>query len=100
MRNLARVELEPYYTSYIGTLVAPSGKRYCLGELPKFVERTLGVDWRTFRDEVLDARNAGASQGRAIAKVLLRYMREHCGFTRNRQVYAALDSMQSWEYYA
>ena len=100
-RRQARVVLKRYYSSYIGTLVAADGRQYCLGELPKFLERALGVPWHDFSTEVVDLGAADPVRGPYIlARVLLRHMREHIGATRNYQVYATLDSMQPWDYYA
>ena len=107
MARKAKVWLEPYYTSYIGLLERPDGKTYCLGELPKFLERTLGYGWHEYVFVMRERRFAYRQTAhrslpfeRALAEVLLEIMRDYAGYDEDAQVYAALDAMQPWEYYA
>jgi len=101
-RKHAYLELSPYYTSVLATLVAPDGRSYHLGELPKFLERTLGYSWRDYAAEVnaIVKRSKVKGFGWAGADVLLRIMREYAGFERNRQVFATLDKAEAWELWA
>ena len=92
--------LEPYYTSMLATLVCPDGYLAHLGELPKFVERTLGIGWHDYLSECERVHSAERPATETMARVLVRYMREHAGFTRNRQVYMELKKYEAWELWA
>ena len=107
MARKAKVRLEPYYSSYIGFLERPDGKEYCFGELPKFLERTLGYGWHEYVLAVQERRTAYRRTAHrrmplehALAEVLLGAMRDYAEYDEDAQVYAALDAMEPWEYYA
>lgn len=84
--------LEPYYTSVRATLVLPDGWPVQLGELPKFVTRYLGWDWRDFvKQSVGDTEKA--------ASLVVDGMRERMGLETDEQVFEVLKNSEPWAWW-
>lgn len=107
------MRLVPYYTSYTGYLTTPSGKELCLGELPKWLARGMGVDWgqyvrdvRRRQKQYKKTAHRTLSQARAMADVFLHYLTynhpnaEYGETYTVEEVIQVLESSEPWDIFA
>ena len=102
MAYAAMVTHSNYGFDMMGTLVGANGKTYNLGDLGKWYGRRWGISGTEFHSIGVEIKedNSDLSNAEIWAAIWLLCAREEHDFDTDDQVYAALDSSESWDIYA
>lgn len=96
------VTLSNYGFDLFGTLIAPNGQSYELGDLGKWYGRRWGLDTSSYQAiaGAIHEDQPELTDAEIQAAVWLELAREEKGYDDDDQVYAALDNTEEWEMYA